>query len=84
MWVDRRRVLWTAASVATLGAMRAVPAMAAADPIEAAVAAAEMRLAARIGVSILDDHTGRAWHHRSAERFALTSTFKALAAEAGL
>ncbi len=81
MWVDRRRVLWTAASVAALGVMGSAPGVAA-DPIEAVVAAAETRLAARIGVSILDDQTGRAWHHRSAERFALTSTFKALAAAA--
>ncbi|MDK9696104.1 MAG: class A beta-lactamase [Siculibacillus sp.] len=82
MWIDRRRVLWTAASAATFGAMRPVTALAASDPIETVVKAAETRLGARIGVAVLDDAGGRAWNHRAAERFALASTFKAFAAAA--
>jgi beta-lactamase class A len=82
MWIDRRRVLWTAASVATAGAMRPMTAFAADDPIEKVVAALEKRLGARIGVAVIDDHGGRAWNHRAAERFAFTSTFKAFAAAA--
>ena len=82
MWTDRRRVLLTAASMASFAATRPVGALAASDPIETVVAAAEARLGARIGVAVLDDETGRAWNHRAAERFPLTSTFKALAGAA--
>lgn len=82
MWTDRRRVLLTAASMASFAAIRPVGALAASDPIETVVAAAEARLGARIGVAVLDDETGRAWNHRAAERFPLTSTFKALAGAA--
>lgn len=82
MWIDRRRVLWTAASAATFGVVAGAKAFAASDPLQAAVTAAETRLGARIGVAVVDDETGRAWNHRAAERFALTSTFKALAGAA--
>jgi len=82
MWIDRRRVLWCAASVATVGAMGSTAAPAADDPIEVVVAGVERRLGARVGVAVLDDQEGRAWNHRAAERFALTSTFKAFAAAA--
>ena len=82
MWIDRRRVLWTAASVATLGAMGSRARLAAEDPIETVVKAVEARLGARVGVAVLDDQGGRAWNHRAAERFALASTFKAYAGAA--
>ncbi|WP_442958151.1 class A beta-lactamase [Pinisolibacter sp.] len=82
MWIDRRRVLWTAATVATVGAMRPMATFAAGDPIEEVVAGLEKRLGARIGVAVIDDHGGRAWNHRAAERFAFCSTFKAYAAAA--
>jgi beta-lactamase class A len=82
MWIDRRRVLWTAASVATAGAMRPMAAFAADDPLEEVVTGLEKRLGARIGVAVIDDHGRRAWNHRAAERFAFTSTFKAFAAAA--
>lgn len=82
MWIDRRRVLWTAASAATFGVVAGAKAFAASDPLQAAVTAAETRLGARIGVAVVDDESGRAWNHRAAERFALTSTFKALAGAA--
>ncbi len=83
MWIDRRRGLWTAASAATFGAMTSPGhALATTDPLDEAVGAAEGRLQARIGVAVLDEETGRAWNHRAAERFALTSTFKAFAAAA--
>lgn len=44
----------------------------------------EARLKARLGVSILDTHTGRRWKHRAGERFAMCSTFKAIACAAVL
>ena len=82
MWIDRRRVLWTAATAAGLGWSGAARALAPKDPLDLAVEAAETRLGARIGVAVLDEHSGRAWNHRAAERFAFTSTFKAFAAAA--
>ncbi len=82
MWIDRRRVLWTAASMATLGVVGTARGAVPTDPLEQAVIAAETRLGARIGMAVVDDETGRAWNHRAAERFALTSTFKALAGAA--
>jgi beta-lactamase class A len=44
----------------------------------------EKGLGGRIGVSALDTASGRAWRYRSAERFPMCSTFKALAAAAVL
>lgn len=82
MWIDRRRVLWTAASAASLGIVGAARGAVPEDSLDKAVIAAETRLGARIGMAVVDDETGRAWNHRAAERFALASTFKALAAAA--
>lgn len=82
MWIDRRRVLWTAASAASLGMVGAARALTPVDPLDEVVRSLESRLGARIGMAVIDDHTGRAWNHRAGERFALTSTFKALAAAA--
>jgi beta-lactamase class A len=44
----------------------------------------EQRLGARLGVSILDTQTERAWAHRADERFPMCSTFKVLASGAVL
>lgn len=52
--------------------------------IEAQLAAIETRVAGRLGVSILDTHSGFAAGHRENERFPMCSTFKALAAAAVL
>lgn len=82
MWIDRRRILWTAASATTFGVMG--PARAVADPLEDVVAAIETRLGARVAMTVLDDATGRAWHHRATEPVAMASTFKVLAAAAML
>lgn len=86
MWIDRRRVLWTAASATTLGVVGSTfgsaRVLAAPDPLEDTVAAIEARLGARIGMTIVDDETGRTWNHRATEPVALTSTFKALAGAA--
>lgn len=82
MWIDRRRILWTAASATTFGVMGPARARAGSDPLEEAVVAVETRLGARVGMTVLDDETGRVWHHRATELVALTSTFKALAGAA--
>lgn len=82
MWIDRRRILWTAASATTLGMMGSARSLAASDPLEEVVVSIETRLGARVAMTVLDDETGRAWHHRSTEPVALTSTFKALAGAA--
>jgi beta-lactamase class A len=52
--------------------------------IEAQLAAIETRVAGRLGVSILDTHSGFAAGYRENERFPMCSTFKALAAAAVL
>lgn len=44
----------------------------------------ERRLGARLGVSIIDTQTDRAWSHRPDERFPMCSTFKVLASGAVL
>lgn len=58
-------------------------ARAADGPIEVA-GAIEQRLKARVGFAVFDEETGRTIAHRGNERFALTSTFKALASAAVL
>lgn len=82
MWIDRRRVLWTAAASATIGVLGSARGVAADDPLETVVQDVERRLKARVGVAVLDDHRGRAWYRRADERFALTGTFEALAGAA--
>jgi beta-lactamase class A len=57
------------------GALLAMPAAAA-----EALAALEARQGGRLGVAVLDTGSGRVLSHRGEERFALCSTFKALAA----
>jgi len=52
---------------------------AAQDPM-ARLTALERRHGGRLGVAILDTQTGRRIEHRAGERFALCSTFKAVAA----
>lgn len=44
----------------------------------------ERRVKGRLGVAVLDTHTGRSWTHRGNERFAMCSTFKILACSAVL
>lgn len=62
---------------ATLGAG---PALSAATEVENRLAALEKRTGGRLGVSVLDTKTGTSFGHRQEERFAMCSTFKALAA----
>ncbi len=56
----------------------------AADAVTEKLAALEKSLDARLGVFILDTHTGDHWARRSQERFPLCSTFKLLASGAVL
>jgi beta-lactamase class A len=75
-----------------LGALAALPALAAQTPAGAASAvrltsgisrgiiALEARSGGRLGVAALDTRTGATFDHRGDERFALCSTFKALVA----
>jgi beta-lactamase class A len=71
-----------------LGAVGAAPVLAGlralgageADPIAAALAEIERTRGGRLGVCLLDVGSGRRIAHRADERFALCSTFKALAA----
>ncbi|HTX49755.1 MAG TPA: class A beta-lactamase [Caulobacteraceae bacterium] len=58
----------------------AAPALAAVDRF----AALEARLGGRLGVAALDVASGAALGHREGERFAMCSTFKAMAAAAAL
>lgn len=59
------------------------PAAAAADdPIAGAAHQVERRLGARLGLMVVDTETGRQWRYRADERFAMASTFKALACAA--
>jgi len=51
-----------------------------ADAIHAAFADLERRHGGRLGVCVIDVGTGRRFEHRAAERFAMCSTFKVLAA----
>jgi beta-lactamase class A len=57
-------------------------ATAAEDPITAAARQAERQLGARLGLMVVDTETGRQWRYRADERFAMASTFKALACAA--
>lgn len=57
-------------------------ATAAEDTITAAARQAERQLGARLGLMVVDTETGRQWRYRAGERFAMASTFKALACAA--
>ena len=50
--------------------------------VQARLAALEAGVGGRLGVAILDTESGRQWAYRAAERFAMCSTFKLLAAAA--
>ncbi|PYB77038.1 class A beta-lactamase [Rhizobium wuzhouense] len=65
-----------------LPAMGASPLAAAEGPITAAARQVESRLGARLGLMVVDTETNRQWQYRSGERFAMASTFKALACAA--
>nr|WP_232540149.1 class A beta-lactamase [Azohydromonas aeria] len=54
------------------------------DALSRALPVMEERLGARLGVHILDTHTGHQWTHRAGERFPMCSTFKVLACAAVL
>lgn len=86
--VTRRRFSMVAGSLFVAGALApaglATGAIAAEDPMAATLQEIERRIAARLGVAILDTETGRQWSHRGDERFAMCSTFKAIASAAVL
>ncbi|WP_114768368.1 class A beta-lactamase [Microvirga subterranea] len=68
---------------ALAGSFLAIPALAgraAAQDPKARLADLERRHGGRLGVAILDTQTGRRIEHRAGERFAMCSTFKAVAA----
>ena len=52
--------------------------------LDRAVTDIEARLAARVGVVVMDAASGDVWGHRADERFPLISTFKPLACAAVL
>lgn len=68
----------------TLGlCLPALPAGAAAgDPVVTAARSIEARIGGRVGIAAVDTETGRTWTYRPSERFAMASTFKALACAA--
>lgn len=68
---------------ALAGSLLALPTLAgraAAQDASARLADLERRHGGRLGVAILDTQTGRRIEHRAGERFAMCSTFKAVAA----
>jgi beta-lactamase class A len=79
--IDRRVILALTALCATPGAALA---QAPAESVGRAILDAEARLRARLGVVVRVAGTDRAWRHRPDERFAMCSTFKALASAAVL
>jgi beta-lactamase class A/beta-lactamase class A CARB-5 len=52
------------------------------DPITTEAHRLERQLRARLGLVVVDTQTGRQWRYRADERFAMASTFKALACAA--
>ncbi len=52
------------------------------DPVVGAARQIETRLGARVGLMVVDTQTGRQWQYKAGERFAMASTFKALACAA--
>ena len=80
--MNRRRFLTgTGSALATAVAM---PCLAAADPFADSMLAIEAAYGGRLGVAVLDTGTGARLGRRSAERFAMCSTFKLLACGAVL
>ncbi|MCM2473708.1 class A beta-lactamase [Rhizobium sp. CG5] len=86
--LTRRRFSMAASSLLAAGVLApaglATGAIAAEDPMAATLQQIERRITARLGVAILDTQTGRQWSHRGDERFAMCSTFKAIASAAVL
>lgn len=84
MSITRRNLIGASLlTVPALWSLHALAADAGAAPgpsIEALLAALELRHGGRLGVAILDTGNQRLVSHRGDERFALCSTFKALAA----
>ncbi|NLH83701.1 MAG: class A beta-lactamase [Phyllobacteriaceae bacterium] len=80
----RRAALGLLAGSVLYGSRSASAAGAWSDGLAATVETIEARLGGRVGMAVREADTGRAWSRRGDERFALTSTFKALAAAAVL
>jgi beta-lactamase class A len=77
---DEEAMTITRRAVLAAAALPCLPALAAEDRL----AELERQCGGRLGVAILDTGNGRRWEQRSAERFALCSTFKFLLAAAVL
>jgi len=80
-WTSRRALPSLAAGL-TIGSFLPAdrPALAEApfgQALSGTVGTLERRSGGRLGVSVTDLSTGRGWSHRGAERFPMTSTFKA-------
>ncbi|WP_018239115.1 class A beta-lactamase [Ensifer sp. BR816] len=82
-----RRTMLTATALLYPALMVPAPTMAAAgtdDDVTSRLAALEKRTGGRLGVAVLDTETNISFGHRQTERFAMCSTFKALAAACAL
>lgn len=79
---DRRTVARGLTVVAATTLLSGVSRAAPEDVVLTTIRAVEQRLGARLGVMLRDMQSGRTWSHRADERFAMCSTFKALAAAA--
>jgi beta-lactamase class A len=78
--LSRRGLLALPLGFALVGASRAEAKPVGADDAARRLAGIEREFGGRLGVAILDTATGLAVSHRGDERFAMCSTFKALAA----
>jgi len=73
--LDRRTFLSAMGAAPLVLNAAAGPALAATD-INAAIGSLEKKAGGRLGVAVLDLHTGRAFAHRGDERFPMCSVFK--------
>jgi beta-lactamase class A len=81
--IDRRLMLGALAALPALAAQRpagAASAVRLTSGISRGIIALEARSGGRLGVAVLDTQTGATFDHRGDERFAMCSTFKALVA----
>jgi beta-lactamase class A len=78
--ITRRAVMTAAAMTVPALLTRRASAAQTPHPIEVRLSALEARSQGRLGVAVLDVATNQLFGHRPNERFALCSTFKALAA----
>jgi beta-lactamase class A len=81
--IDRRLMLGALAALPALAAQRpagAASAVRLTSDISRGIIALEARSGGRLGVAVLDTQTGATFDHRGDERFAMCSTFKALVA----